>query len=807
MLILKGRKSLLWLGLFAALITGFSSCLPPIIIKAPSGGAPFIISNSIEVKGGKFTKSEKTDLKQRLFNQLNDSSVVTAKDILFLLHVIKRPPVYDSAYSESSKVNLKASLFHLGYYSTKVDYSTHKTGRRLQVKYTIDAGQPTLIDSVTYRMSTPDLQRIAQASKSQTKLGSNKPISKADVMGEITRLVDTFRNNGYYKITSAELSVKGDTTIAPLTSISDDPFEALQLLAEAEKQKDSPHIDLSVVMTPPPDSSRLFQYHINNIYVLPDYRNQDNIKDENWKKETYKNLNILSHQQPFRPSFLARNITMKPGSIFRQQEYYKTLNNLNRAGVWQSVNLKISEPPDSINKVDIIMELTQARKYGFETALEASYLSSTNATSALAGNLFGLSMNVSLADRNVSKEAIRMTHSLRGGIELNNNRGLNAKLINSNEIGYSNNILFPKLVFPKLVKWLSSPGESFINTNISYNTRLNLFNMQTYILNFGWNAPLKRSPNWKIVFRPFNMEFNNLFNQTDSFTRIITTNPFLRYSYNTSYVTGMSFSISNFYSFPKNISSNSRERFFRFNTEESGLTWGNLPTLKKYLRRFIKFDAEWKYTVTYPKTILAFRSFIGVGIPLLGTDSNKTLPFFKQFFGGGVNSMRGWPARGIGMGGQARTPYTSSQTIFNDRTGDLQLEANVEYRYTIARIIPNTLTLRGALFVDMGNVWNLRNLQPTGKDSAQFKFSNLYSQLGVSAGTGFRIDFNYVVLRLDLGFRFKRPDLFYINNGWKAPEIGFDDFFKKMFARGANDEYRKWRYENFNFSIGISYPF
>jgi hypothetical protein len=107
----------------------------------------------------------------------------------------------------------------------------------------------------------------------------------------------------------------------------------------------------------------------------------------------------------------------------------------------------------------------------------------------------------------------------------------------------------------------------------------------------------------------------------------------------------------------------------------------------------------------------------------------------------------------------------------------------------------------------MGNVWNLRNLQPTGTDSAQFKFSNLYSQLGVSAGTGFRIDFNYVVLRLDLGFRFKRPDLFYINDGWKAPEIGFDDFFKKMFARGTNDEYRKWRYENFNFSIGISYPF
>ena len=105
--------------------------------------------------------------------------------------------------------------------------------------------------------------------------------------------------------------------------------------------------------------------------------------------------------------------------------------------------------------------------------------------------------------------------------------------------------------------------------------------------------------------------------------------------------------------------------------------------------------------------------------------------------------------------------------------------------------------------MDIGNVWNMRNVQPTGSDSAQFKLSNLYKQIGMSAGTGFRIDFNYVVLRLDLGFRFKRPDLYYVNDGWKAPNIGFDDFFKKILSR----DYRQWRYENFNFSIGISYPF
>jgi outer membrane protein assembly factor BamA len=184
------------------------------------------------------------------------------------------------------------------------------------------------------------------------------------------------------------------------------------------------------------------------------------------------------------------------------------------------------------------------------------------------------------------------------------------------------------------------------------------------------------------------------------------------------------------------------------------------------------------------------------------------LPFNKQYFGGGSNSMRAWPVRGIGPGGRPLIPFSSNKTIFNDKTGDMQLELNAEYRFDIANIIPNTMILRGAIFADIGNIWNLRNTKLDGSaDSAQFQLKNLYSQTGVSAGTGLRLDFNYFVVRLDFGFRFKRPELYYINDGWKAPNIGFDDAFKKIFTKGTNFEYRHWRYENFNFTIGIGYSF
>jgi hypothetical protein len=81
----------------------------------------------------------------------------------------------------------------------------------------------------------------------------------------------------------------------------------------------------------------------------------------------------------------------------------------------------------------------------------------------------------------------------------------------------------------------------------------------------------------------------------------------------------------------------------------------------------------------------------------------------------------------------------------------------------------------------------------------------LYRDLGVAAGTGFRLDFNYFVLRFDLGFRFKRPEIAYVNNGWKIPSLSFNDVLPKLFGRG--EEYRKWRYENFNFTIGLGYSF
>lgn len=773
------------------------------IIKDPPPQKPFIIENTFEVKGGNFTKLEKEAVKARMATQVDDSAQVKIKSPLFFLDIIKKPLAWDSGYAGISARNMVASMYALGHFDATADFDADTTDvKKVKVKYTLNAGPQTLIDTLIYKLGDTAIQQLALQYSDKTLLQENKPFTKAGVLGEINRLVDTLRNNGYYKFTAAELRMRGDTTIAALTQLSNDPFEQLALLAEAQSKRDSPTIRLQMVINKPDDPSKLEKYTINKVYVLQDFRPGDKITDTTTiqeRKSRLGNLTLRFHERYIRTPYLLRNILLRPGDFYNQNNYYSTITNLSRAGIWQSVNIK-TEEVDS-NKLNMILELIPGKKFGFETSLEVSYSSTSVSSNPLGSDLLGIAGNVSLTNRNIGKQAVKMTHALRAGIELNsgNGRSKGSSIINSDEFTYTNSVLFPGRVSLLPIKFLrTKTAESFINSRVSLVNRFALFDLSSFSINFG--TVFNLAPNQKLTIRPFNAELNYL-NKSDSFKNIIAVNPFLRYSYTTSFILGTSASYQSLYANPKHLLSLSKERSFKTNVEESGLTIGALPILKKYKSNFIKADAEYKYTVNYAKTALVFRAFTGVGVPLFGDSS---LPFFKQYFGGGSNSMRAWPIRGIGRGSQKLAPFG---TLFNDRTGDLQFETNLEYRYDIARIIPNTLTLRGAVFTDIGNIWNLKNSTPGFVDPAQFKFKNFYKELGVDVGTGFRLDFNYVVIRIDLGFRIKRPELSDVNDGWKLPPLHFTDVFQKLFTRGTNDENRKWRYENFNLTFGISYPF
>ncbi|MEY4702286.1 MAG: hypothetical protein RIR96_183, partial [Bacteroidota bacterium] len=677
------------------------SCGRPIIRNAPKGQY-FLYKTDIKIQSGSFSKTEKTSLIQRMYGQLDEKAKLTLSRKWIFFKTLESPEAFDSTAVSSSSDNMRASLFHLGYYHGSVIPTLDTSHKKIRVTYNIDAGNPTRISTIDYQLKEDAFQKIADNSLNESYLKPGNTITKAGVITETSRLVDSFRNYGFYKFTAAELKVRGDTNYfqSNASEIPDSATLASQLKAR-EKYIDSPYIQIKVELNNPTDSSRLKKYKINQIYLISDFRAGDVISDSALHTDTCSTFIHKYHEKLFNTGVLERSLSIKPGQWFNQSEFYQTIYQFSKIGVWQTTNIQIVELKDSMNMLNLIVELSPTKKYGYETTLEVSYAAASNTSNVLAGNLFGLSGNLSLQNRNLGKGAIRMTHNIRAGIEFNNNTGTRGRLINSNEISYGNTTSFPKLIFPSIPRMfsknaLAKNGETFINAGVAYNTRLNLFNLHSVTTNFGW-AGVNRK-NWKWSWSPVNIGFSNLFNQTDSFKKIVLDNPFLKFSYTTALVAGMGIRFSKLRTDLKHPNSLSKELAYNVNAEESGLTWGLLPFFKKYKRRYIKSDIEVKYTTKYSKSTLALRGFVGVGVPLLGSDTNRALPFFKQYFGGGSNSMRAWPVRGIGPGGRPLVPYSSTNTIFNDRTGDMQIEMNAEYRFDIARIIPNTLTLRGAVF-------------------------------------------------------------------------------------------------------------
>ncbi|MEP6674509.1 MAG: BamA/TamA family outer membrane protein [Ferruginibacter sp.] len=813
----------------------FSACSK----KIYQPNKPFPYKNNIEVKGGSFTKDELAALKQRLNGQLDDSSRAynSSTDGIFKRKIFHYP-VFDTLSAALSAKNMIISMNFLGYYSNTVTYKiidTVKSGDQLRVtvKYIVEAGPATLIDTVSYRLKKEEFQQLASQEQARTFLIRGKPATKQDVLAEKSRLITLYRNNGYYKFSSDELAVRGDTTIAALTNV-DDPLEILKALSEAQLKKDSPTIRLSVDLIPPKpsDSNRLTKYYINNVYIFPDYFPTDSITDPTLKHvkvihpndSTGKRVDSVFYHAPiFKTNFLTRNMYLKTGDVYNQENIYRSLNSFSQKAVWQSVNIQTQDVKGTKDKVNLIVQLIPAKRNTIEGNIEAS-LSSSNVNNIGSSNLFGLSGDIGWTTRNLGGEGVEMTNKLGGGIEFSQNKNSGrSSIINSNDISFSNSISYPKLIQPyqsiyQLRNKLMKPSQklskenfinrsSFINSSVSYVNRIDLFDLQTVNFATGVNI-VTQKPSEDITKQKIqkysikfpNIEFTNLYHQTDSFTHILDANPFLKYSFRTALVVSAAVGYQADFVHSKD---GNKQSSIKVNMEfplPIGFLKQAVPgdnIFKKYLRQFIKTDAEYIYKIKQPARKLekVARLFVGVGIPLSRSDT--TLPFFKQYFGGGSTSMRGWPVRGIGRGAQPLKPFTNI-SAFNDRTGDIQLEMNYEIRKTLFSIIPNSITVGGVLFADAGNIWNFKNSKASGIDSTQFEFKNLYKQLGVDAGAGIAIDFTYFVLRFNGALRFKRPDISE-NSGWQLPSPNL----KNLFGRSG----KEWRYENFNFTIGVGWGF
>ena len=864
-------------------------------VSHPQMGKPFVFKNNVELSAD-VTPGEKKDLERNLALQLDDSLTPNIKDILFIRHVIQYPAVYDTSYTNASLSTMRYYMVNQGFFSPEEGYTykidtvypnkPRKTQYRVTTHFFIQAGPRTLLDSIVVDIRDSTLQHLADSSRHSSLLVRGDPFNQDKIQGEVNRLIDIYKNHGYYGITQDAFQVQLDTVNPLLINPSIDPLERIHLFAEQQHQQKNPTTDLYLTLAPGLDSELIKQYYIRQVFIYPDFETTRDNRKTPLTGIYMDSINLRYHTLKFKPSFLIRNNFLQPGTLYRQDDYNKTLNTFNLLGVWQvpiiqareirdtsagqvvsdstrklsasdssitartfvedsikaarsvasdsarrapdtradstlpthednesllagglqkrdlSYHAYAARRRDSVGQLDFYYLLTPAKKLILNSDVGLNYSNNSNTADNLiaAGNLFGADADLGITNRNVGKEAISMTNTVNGGVEVNPAYDWG---IASVDAGYTNTITIPRFVTPfsgiNHMRLLAE--QTVISTNATYVERVGFFDLNN--LNFKYGYQWKTKPNVIWTYNPIDVEYSYLYNVTNLFDTALTENPYLRFAYTNALIMAQNGGV--FYTFSNRRHPN-RTSSLRANMETSGLLAGiakraSNNELFGRLFQYVRPSVEYRHEIKYPNNnSWDFRLFSGVGVPLGG---DSTLPFFKQFVAGGPNSMRAWAFRSLGPGATHLAPYATN--IFNDRFGDIQFEGNIEYRYNIAEIVPNSMYLKGAIFTDIGNVWDFKK-QPSAPgstpayDSATLDISHLYQELAVGAGVGFRLDFNYFVLRFDFGFRFKKPDE-PLHDGWQWPEINLAHVF------GRSEDNKEWRYNNYNFSFGIGYSF
>jgi outer membrane protein assembly factor BamA len=768
------------------------------VVRKYPKDTPFHFENNIKIIG-EDNKEVLPTIKSNLLAQIEDSAQIRVASKIpwpsfpwFIpSSVMEYPTVFNNEPIVQSMTNMRNMLSSMGYRKSQITYDTtvhvKKTQQRVTVNFKINTGPLYKIDTTIYLFQDSLLQSIALISSSKSILKKNTPFSYERIDQEINRMTELYQNNGYVKISKEDILAEVDTVNTILLNGKINPFEFASSLALASQRYKEPAVKVFIRLRANRDSTHVQQYRVGKITVYTDLKpdERDTIMITNDKDTS--SITIYSFYNTFKPKFITDNLQLHSGSLFKREDYNKTLNNFNKLGTWQSINM-ISETNDKEKKIDYTLKLQPAKRQYFSIDLEGSSILNSSQLVQVGSGRVGIANNFTLRNRNIGKRGIQLENSLRTGIEFNN-----FQKILSGEITLTNRLTFPRMVAPVSDRFKSNfqQAKTVFSADVSYIDRFRFFKLNTFNTFVGYEWKPNQHTTWQ--FKPLNLEFTQ-FRPDSLFIESIRNFPLLLYTYNNGLIIGMN-ALYN-----KNLTPNSIRNLnlLKIYAEESGLVTGALfyeqTRNGKYLSnlyRFVKLDAEYKHIANFKKSSLHLRAFAGVGLAL-STASRRgqvTLPFFKSYMAGGPNSMRGWPLRKLGIGSNIFYDTVAAGT-FNDKYADMQLEGNIEYRFNLFQFYG--FWMRGAVFTDIGNIWFRNDLDGTLKN-AGFKFNRLGRDLAIASGFGARVDFNYFLLRFDLGFPIKDPrygptnignsniERFYtpntggwfVNNHWSKPVFQF----------------------------------
>ena len=646
----------------------------------------------------------------------------------FLRKIGTAPVVYQPSQVEASVENINRHLEYLGYYGSDVRSEVRVNGKRVTVTYSVTLGRRYRIGNVSFAVPDGEFKEDFYADTAAVSIRPGDFLSEDALEKETERAASMFRRKGYFGFTKNYFSFEADTLARR------DTADLLMTVKEYTRNQTAeyarPHR----------------KYFFGDVSISYD-------NDLKFNDRVLKNI-----------------CTIRPGAMYDEREVNTTYSRLSALRLFSGVNVALN-PRDS-GIVDCDISLTKSRTQGFKVNLEGS----TNST-----GLIGISPQVSYYHKNIFHGGQWLNLGFLGNFQFK----YDDRSVKSNEFGVSAGLSFPEFLgLPNSIFHGPSVPRTEINASYNYQNRPE-YTRNMISTSYGYSGSL-RNGKFFYQFYPIQAKIVRLTNLDPNFYTTLSGNPFMRDAYQNHFDVGSG--LVAYYTTSTALVPKETYEYARLQLDASGNVlslfnkamksdeYGSRLIWNTPYSQYIRTELTLGKTFVFGKNggqALAIRLLGGVGYAY---GNSSTIPFEKQFYSGGANSMRGWQARALGPGhAKADTTF-----VIPSQTGDVKLEANLEYRF------PLFWKLCGAVFADVGNIWTLKETDGDDGSHTHFDLKNLAASLAADWGIGLRVDLNFLILRLDMGMKVYDPSL--DTARWRSPS----QWLKK---------------DGYTLHFGVGYPF
>lgn len=741
----------------------------------------------IKIEGDTLSKSERSELKDGLEPKLTpkpNSSFLGLRPRLWIYNITPAPkdstkesglrywlknkvgeePVLleevDREFNRDIIVNYSENK---GYFNAKAKYDTVAKNKKAKVIYTLKPAERYLISAVHFPEDSSAVNQEIQILKDKTFLKAGNPFDLDVIKAERERIDNGLKEKGFYYFHPDNIIVQADSTVS-------------------KNQK----VELFVKLKNSTPQLAKEQFSIDKVVVFPDYSIQGAkegkyeipVSEDTLAKYSYNDIYVVDPERKFKPKVFDRALYFKTGDLYNRADHNLSLNRLISLGVFKFVKNEFVVSDSLNHKFDVYYQLTP-REF---QSLRLEALGKTN-----SANYVGSELNLNWTHRNFFRGAEQLKVSAYGGfdVQVGGPKPETKGAGNIIRVGGNAQLSIPRIVAP--FKFRSS--SAFVprtNASIGYEflSRTKWYTLNTFNASFGysWKENVRKEHDLKII----DVTLVQPSKITPEYDSLQTVYPYLQRITDRQLIFGPQYT----YTYTNTMLPRTNTYYYRGFLDLAGNIAGlvsganakkgeqkeifNIP-----FSQFAKMEHDFRfYHKISEKQTFASRIIGGIAYPY---GNSLTIPFSRQFFAGGSNSIRAFRARTLGPG--SYDPRTGVNRVIYDQAGDIKLELNAEYRANIYRF------LNVGVFADAGNIW-LVNEDPV-RPGAKFS-KDWLSEIAVGAGFGLRLDFNILILRLDLAMPFRVP-YYEKNDRWMFDKIDFGD--------------KNWRRDNLILNIAIGYPF